>query len=128
MAPSRTGPGVQRGQATVEFVLVLPVMISLVLIVVQIGIVTRDRLLLAHTAREAARAAAVDPSPATATAAAEMATGLKAERLTVELGSSRATGDRLTVRVRYASPTDVPLIGLALPDVMLETEVTVRVE
>lgn len=106
----------------------LPVMIALVLIVVQIGIVTRDRLLLAHTAREAARAAAVDPSPATATAAAEAASGLTAERLTVELGSGRATGDRLTLRVRYASPTDVPLIGLALPDLMLETEVTVRVE
>ena len=128
MAVSFTEPDVQRGQATVEFVLVLPVMIALVLIVVQIGIVTRDRVLLAHTAREAARAAAVDPSPATASAAAEAATGLTADRLTVELGTGRATGDRLTVRVRYTSPTDVPLIGLALPDVMLETEVTVRVE
>lgn len=120
--------GRERGQATVEFVLVLPVLVMFVLIVVQIGLVARDRLLLAHVAREAARAAAVDPDPAVATSAASQASGLDPGRVTVDLGPNRSPGDRLTVTVGYRSATDVPLIGLGLPDVDLESTVTVRVE
>lgn len=124
MARSREG-----GQATVELVLVMPVLVALVLTVVQIGVVTRDRLLLTHAAREAARAASVQPEHDPALAAALAAAGgLAPDRVTVELGPERASGSRLEVTVRYRAPTEVPVVGLLVPDVVMTTAVTVRVE
>jgi Flp pilus assembly protein TadG len=120
--------GSSRGQATVELALVLPVIVMLILAVVQVGVVVRDRLLLAHVAREAARAAAVDPELAAASTAAREASGLDPDRLGVDLGVSRSSGDRLTVSVSYLASTDVPVVGLLVPDVRLDTEVTIRVE
>ena len=111
-----------------EVALVLPVVLGLVLAVVQIGLVARDQLLLIHAAREAARAAAVDPTLDGASSAARAAGGLQPDRLDVVLGPARAPGERLVVAVTYTAPTDVPLVGLLVPDVELRSEVTVRVE
>ena len=52
----------QKGQATVELMLVLPVIVMLALLIAQVGLVARDSVLLHHVAREAAREAAVNPS------------------------------------------------------------------
>lgn len=118
----------ERGQATVELVLLLPVIVIGMLAVIQVGLITRDRLVLAHVAREAARAAAVEPTADIATTAARQASGLDPQRLRIGLGPDRATGDRLTIAVSYHDPTDVPLVGLLLGDVTLQADVTVRVE
>ena len=119
----------EQGQATVEAALVISVLVALALTVVQVGVVVRDRVLLAHASREAARAAAVDPTLAAATASARSATGLADGRLTVALsGPAGSPGDRLTVVVRYRAPTTVPLVGALIPDVDLETSATTRVE
>ncbi|MGI9611553.1 MAG: TadE/TadG family type IV pilus assembly protein [Acidimicrobiales bacterium] len=111
-----------------ELALVLPVIVVLVLAGIQVGLVARDRLLLAHVAREAARVAAVDPEPSAVTAAAANATSLDQDRLTVLLGPNRQPGDRLVVVVSYRASTSVPLVGLLVGDRTLETEVTTRVE
>ena len=50
------------GQATVEVALLLPLLATMLLAVVQVGLVVRDQVLVTHAAREAARAAAVDPT------------------------------------------------------------------
>ena len=122
----------ERGQATVELVLVLPVVAMLVLALVQVGVVARDRLVLAHVGREAARAVAVDPRPEAAIAAARAASGLDPDRLHVELGSSDGVrprpGDRLTITVHYSAPTAAPIVGRLIGDVAMAVEVTVRVE
>lgn len=118
----------QQGQATVEVVLVLPVVVLFVLVVVQVGLVVGDRLLLAHVAREAARAAAVEPDGSVATSAGRQATSLDPGQLSIELQGGRNPGDRLTVTARLSSRTDVPLVGPLLPDVGLSSSVTVRVE
>ena len=55
-----TRPRPARGQATVEFVLVLPLVVVVCLAVVQVAVVARRDVLVAHAAREAARAAAVE--------------------------------------------------------------------
>ena len=60
---TRPGRGARhRGQATVELALGLPVVCIGVLLVLQLALVGRDAVLVAHAAREAARAAAVDPT------------------------------------------------------------------
>jgi Flp pilus assembly protein TadG len=118
----------QHGQATVEVALLLPVVAVLLLAVVQVGLVVRDQVLVTHAAREAARAAAVEPSPASARDGATGAARLDPDRLRVELTGSTETGGRLTVTVRYRTPTDVPVVGVLLGDRTLAAQATMRVE
>jgi Flp pilus assembly protein TadG len=118
----------EEGQATVEVALLLPVVALLLLAVVQVGLVVRDQVLVTHAAREAARAAAVDPQPSAAREGAEAAARLDPGRLTVDLSGSTDAGGRLTVTVRYRSPTDVPLVGALLGDRTLAAQATMRVE
>lgn len=74
------------GQSTAELAVVLPVLLILVFTVAQVGIVTRDHLSVQHAARAAARSAAVSPDQASARAGAlDAGTGLKPDRLQVEL-------------------------------------------
>lgn len=113
-----------RGQATVEFALALPLVAILVLGVVQLVVVARDQLAVELAAREAARAAAVAASPgAAATAAAAGAVALDPLDVAVQ-----TTADRVVVTVRYASPTDVPLIGALVGDVEVGATVTMQRE
>ncbi len=123
-----SGPPAHRGQATVELALLLPVVAAVLMAVVQVGLVVRDQVLVVHAAREAARAVAVDPSPAAAGDAAVAATGLDPGRLQVTLGPQRAPGERVSVTVLYAAPTRVPLVGRLVGDLRLRAEVTTRVE
>ena len=62
--------GGERGQATVEFAFLLPLIVLSVLAVIQVGLVVRDQLGVVHAARQAARAASVDPDPGRAVRAA----------------------------------------------------------
>jgi Flp pilus assembly protein TadG len=116
------------GQATVEVALLLPLLATMLLAVVQVGLVVRDQVLVTHAAREAARAAAVDPTEDAAREGANSAARLDPSRLTVELSGSTEPGGRLTVTVRYRSPTTVPLVGNLLGDRLLTAEATMRVE
>ena len=50
----------ERGQATVELALGLPVVLLGVLLVVQVGLVVADQVRVVHAAREGVRVAAVD--------------------------------------------------------------------
>jgi Flp pilus assembly protein TadG len=120
--------GASDGQATVELALLMPVLMIGLLAVIQVALVARDRVLVVHATREAARAAAVEPDPATAARAAAQATGLDADRLSVSLGPQRAPGERLTVSVTYRAPTSVPLVGRLVGDVVLRDRLTIRVE
>ena len=109
-----------RGQATVELALLLPLVAVLLLLILQIGLVLRDQLMVVHAAREAARSAAVaDGDPAVAARlGAERSGSLDRNRL--DLTTTSIDGDRrISVEVRYRSTTEVPLVGLLLPDIDL---------
>jgi Flp pilus assembly protein TadG len=132
--PAPGGPGRrrlaggERGQATVELALVLPLVALLLLALVQVAVVARDQVLVAHAAREAARAAAVDDDADVARRAAERAGPLAADRLTVTVSGRDGAGSRVRVVVRYRVPLRLPLIGQAVRDVELRSEATMRVE
>ena len=116
------------GQAAVELALVLPLVVLVLLAVVQVGLVVRDQVLVVHAAREAAREAAVEPAPDAARRAALAGSGLRADRLAVDVSGRGGAGTRVRVQVRYRTPTQVPLVGTALGDVDLEATATMRVE
>jgi Flp pilus assembly protein TadG len=113
-------PTGEEGQATVELALTLPVVVLLLLSVVQVTLIGRDHLLVAHAARGAAREAAVDRRPSSIrNAAIEAAPALKAARVSTETSQRRGSSGIVIVTVAYVSETDVPLVGPLLPDVRL---------
>jgi Flp pilus assembly protein TadG len=114
----------ERGQATVEFAFLLPLIVLAALAVVQIGLIVRDQLGVVHAAREAVRAASVDRDPAAAVRAAHRTL----PRADVEVGARPGVGDEITVTVRYHSVTDLPLVGALIPDPDLRASATMRVE
>ena len=118
-----------RGQATVEFVLVLPLVLVVCLAVVQVAVVARRDVLVAHAAREAARAAAVEPDETSALgaarAAAARASPLDPRRLSVTL---TRLGELVEVTVRYDDPTDVAVVGRLVGPVRLQERMTMRRE
>lgn len=114
----------QSGQASVELVLVLPLLLTLGLVLVQGAAVLRDQLALVHAAREAARAVSVDGDPARAKATAtEVLPGAS-----VHMGTRPAPGELLAVTVRYRSRTAMPVVGRLIPDPVLSARAVMRVE
>jgi hypothetical protein len=120
--------GRDHGQATVELALVLPLIALVLTALVQAVVVARDQLLVVHAAREAARAAAVDPAPGAARHAAELSGPLDPGRLEVDVSGRAGAGSRVRTVVRYRQPTDLPLVGRLVGDVTLRAEATMRVE
>lgn len=123
-AGRRAGPR-DRGQATVELALGLPVLLIALLLIVQAGLVVADHVAAVHAAREAARAVAVDGRPGAATAA--MAdTGASECRASVARPAE--VGATLRVEVTCPSRTDVALVGPLLPDATVQASASMRVE
>jgi Flp pilus assembly protein TadG len=118
-----------QGQSTVEFALVLPLVVLVVLFIVQAGFVVRDQLLVSHAAREAARAAAVSDADRSGAAlsAARQAGALAAERLSASAVMVDGVAS-VRVMVSYRSTTDIAIIGSLVPDIELQSTVLMRVE
>jgi hypothetical protein len=125
---ARPRPRDDDGQATVELALCLPVVVLVLLAVLQVAIVARDHVLVAHAAREAARAVAVGATQRTAATVAATSTGLDPARLEVTVDGDGGIGSRRRVLVIYQASTDVPVIGAVLADVRLAANVTIRAE
>lgn len=117
-----------RGQASVELALLLPLVVLLLATLVQAGLVVRDQVLVTHAAREAARAAAVDDDPAAAEQAARDAGPLDGDALEVAVSGRDGVGSQVTVEVGYTSPAALPLLGPVLDDVRLTASASMRVE
>jgi Flp pilus assembly protein TadG len=117
----------QAGQSTVEFAVLLPVLVIAVLVVLQGGLVVRDQLLVQHAAREGARVAAVSDSVADVRDAAGRAGPLDVDRMTVTR-SSRQQGQPVRVTVVYRFRGVVPVVGPLMSRFTLSASVTMRAE
>jgi hypothetical protein len=113
------------GQATVELMLVLPVVLMLMLLLLQMTLVFRDQMALASAVREAARAASLAPGLDGPRRAAERVMPGVSVRL---LPPRPAPGEAVTVEASFRSPTALPLIGPLLPDPELRARAVMRVE
>jgi Flp pilus assembly protein TadG len=112
----------------VELALLMPVVVVALLAVLQVGVVARDVVLVAHASREAARAAAVDASPGAAAAAARSSSGLDPDRLDVHTSGRGDPGSRVRVEVSYRVRTAVPIVGSWIGDRTVHASATMRVE
>jgi len=115
----------EAGQATVELALALPAVLLALLAIVQAGLVVADHVRTVHVAREVARAVAVDGRPGAASDAVAAAGG---DGCTAATARPAEVGATLSVTVTCASPTDVPLVGVLLPDVDVRSRARMRVE
>ena len=94
----------ERGQASVELALVLPVLILFLLGLVQTALVARDQVLLQDAARRSLAG------------------------VTVDVQRQGGVGDPVVVVARYHDRTDVPFVGGLFPDVDLTARATMRAE
>ncbi len=115
----------QRGQATVELALVLPVVVIVMLLVLQVGLTVRDRLVAVHAVRAAARAVIVEPTEAAARTALG-GTGVGG-RGRVVVGGDLRPGGFATVTVTL-QPTRVPIVGRVLGASRVTERLVVQVE
>ncbi len=113
--------GTERGQATVELALVLPVLVLAAVAMLQVGLVIRDYVAVIHAAREAARAASVDGDP-------RRVVRRVLPGASVHVGARPEVGEQIEVEVEYRSVTDLPLVGPLFPDPTLHHSAVMRVE
>jgi uncharacterized protein (UPF0333 family) len=113
-----------RGQASLELALCVPLVLMFILLFVQVAVVVRDQLAVQAAARDGARAAsAAAGTSAAATRAARTVTALQPLAVTA-VQSQQA----VTVTVRYVQRTNVPIIGPLLPDLTLTATATMVLE
>jgi hypothetical protein len=118
-----------RGSAAVELALVLPLALTAALALLQVGLLTKETLLVAQAAREGAREAAVSIDDARVRQAAVIGGGLVDDRVEIEVDRSGSVGDPVTVRIRYRAPMVVPFVEWLFTDeIGLTAEATMRQE
>jgi len=116
--------GSDRGQASVELALVLPVLVLFLLALVQTALVARDEVLVQDAARAAAREASVNSGSSRVVDAARRTL----RGVDVEVRRSGGVGEPVVVAVHYRDHTNLPLVGPLFPDVVLNAHATMRAE
>ena len=110
---------VERGQATVELALVMPVVAVVAMALLDLGLVMRDNVLCVHAAREAARALAVGEDPV---GAARRRSGLGSA---LSVTTDATTG---TATVELDLSARLPVLGRLVPGAKLRQSATMRME
>ncbi len=95
----------------VEFALVLPLLLVLMVGIVEVAVVARAEIQILHAAREGARAAATSPDPATAAAAARSALGADGTRARISVVRPAKVGAQATVTISLRHNVVAPLFG-----------------
>jgi Flp pilus assembly protein TadG len=119
-----------RGSAAVEFALVLPLLLVVGLALLQVGLLTKDQLIVQEAARAGARQAAVSRDDGSVReAVSEAAGGLDLSLLTTVIARDDSPAGPATVTVTYDAPIAVPMVRWLFPSVVrLSARATMRQE
>lgn len=123
----------KKGQALVEFAIILPIVLLLVMGILEFGLIMNSYLSIEHASREGARAGSVGGSDVDIqNAVNSVLTDHDLNRLTIQTlpsESNRTRGEALTVRLLYDYHVTVPIISAILNNTIeLEAETTMRIE
>ena len=116
------------GQATLEFALLLPALMLIVMFSVQVFLLTRDQMMLLHAARVASRAVAISNDPSLAQSVVVGSTQLDPHHLTVSVLGDAQPGEEVTLRLEYRSQVAFALFRLMVEEVVIEEELVMRAE
>jgi Flp pilus assembly protein TadG len=123
----------QRGQAMVEFAIIVPILLTVLLGIMQLGVVYNNWVTLTDAARAGARKGAVcrsscSPSATAATTSAVQASAanLNQSKLGVTVTSTWAQGADVTVKATY--PWSVNIMGIVVASGTMQATTTERVE
>src|SRR6266508_1848455 len=107
----------ERASASVEFALVLPLVLIMALALLQVGLLVKDQLVVEGSARAGARQGAVTTDDGEVSRAAESAAvSIDADRLEFFIHRDGGTGTPVTVKVVYHAPVGVPFVNWLFPD------------
>jgi Flp pilus assembly protein TadG len=115
-----------RGSAAIEFALVVPLLMVVVLAMVEITVAARVQLDLGHAAREGARQAATTPDVEAAVGAVRRALGDSGPRARVVVQRQHHVGGTARVVVELEHRLAAPLLG-GVP-IRLRASAVMRVE
>lgn len=120
----------QSGTAAVEFALVLPIVLAIVLALVQVGLLVRDRLLVESAVRSGARTAAIEPGDdAVRAAVLRAAPALDESAVSLAVIRPGARGEPVTVALTYVAAIRVPFVAWLFPSgVSMHAQATDRQE
>ncbi len=120
--------GLRRGSGSVavEFALVIPVVLLVVLAVAEVAVVARAQLELINAAREGAREAATSPDPSEALAAARAALGGAADDARISVRRPHVVGASAEVVITLPHRLAPAMFGGAV--IELKGRASMRVE
>lgn len=123
------------GQALVEFALVFPIVILLLVGMLEFGLVFNAYLSINNASREGAREASLggsDSEIVSSVADASPTLSLTAANVSISPSGTRVKGDSVTVTVTHEHQVIIPLIGTLVGNadgnIPLEAQTTMRVE
>lgn len=123
----------KKGQSAVEFALLLPILLLLILGVFELSRVLNAGLVINHASREAARYAALGGSDLEVlTVVTDQSNNLDTSNMTVTITpaqTSRDSGENVTIKIDYKIEFITPFIGSILgDDFVISGDTTMRVE
>jgi len=123
----------ENGQSLVEFTLVLPLLLLLMMGIFEFGRIFYDYLIITNASREGARWAVVGKSDnEVINIVNDSCATIDLERLQIEITpaeNERKRGEPLEISLRYEVDMIVPLWGVVLPDPFpIETHALMRME
>lgn len=123
----------QSGQALVEFAIILPILILIIMGILQFGMMLNTYLTIENASREGARTGIVGSSDAEIkNLITDISPTLDSRDLTVTItpqGASRQSGTTLTVKVSYNYKLTVPIISSIFNNaIVLNGQTSMRIE
>jgi len=122
----------QKGQALVEFAIILPLLLLLVMGIFQFGMMINSYLTIQNITREGARAAVVGSMDSEIIQKMkQISPTLNHNQLSIDITPSqgiRRSGESLTVKASYQYPMTVPIISNLFSEVTLNAKTSMRVE
>ncbi|MDA2979893.1 MAG: TadE/TadG family type IV pilus assembly protein [Actinomycetota bacterium] len=116
----------ESGSAVVEFALIMPLVLVLLLGVVEVAVIARTEIQLVHATREGAREAAASPDTSRAAAAVRGALGSNRSDARIAVSRPSTVGHKATVTVSLPYRIATPIFGGFT--VTLSSTATMRVE
>jgi Flp pilus assembly protein TadG len=123
----------QKGQALVEFAVILPLLLLLIMGIIEFGLMLNSYLTVRNVSREGARAGIVGSTNAEIENTIISASpSLEESKLTINITppeGSRKSGDTLTVELTYRYNLIVPIISNLLGnEIDLNAQTSMRIE